>query len=81
MTNKHNNRLNKLEQWLETYGDDATTIEHIRLILVENRTRIRELWLKANDHKLPTSKADLGRASNAISDLANIVGVGLDDLL
>ena len=80
MTNKHNNRLNKLEQWLETYGDDAITVEHIRLILVENRTRIRELWIKADDHNLPTAKANLGRTSNALTDLANIVGVGLENL-
>ena len=78
--NKHDDRLNKLEQWLETYGDDVTTVEHIRLILVENRTRIRELWVKADDHKLPAAKAGLGRTSNALTDLANIVGVGLENL-
>jgi len=80
MTNKHDDRLNKLERWLEMYGDDATIVEHIRLILVENRARIRELWVKADDQMLPTLKASLGHTSNALSELANIVGVGLEDL-
>ena len=63
MTNKHDDRLNKLERWLETYGDKKGIILRVRLAL--------------DDAGEATAISLLSRA---LRELANIVGVGLEDL-
>jgi len=63
MNNKHDDRLNKLEQWLETYGDENRIILRVRLALDD-----------------AADATAIMSVSRALRDLANIVGVGLDDL-
>lgn len=61
--NKHDDRLNKLEQWLDTYGEDAAVVLAVRAVLA----------IGADDHAYSAKY-------RALRDLANIVGVGLEDL-
>jgi hypothetical protein len=68
MTNKHDDRLNKLEQWLEKYGENEAVVRAVGTTL-RNAFRVY-----APGYVVP------GDAIGAVRDLANIVGVGLEDL-
>ena len=80
MTNKHDDRLNKLEQWLETYGEDADTREEIRFVLNAVLQRVVGIISQATGAKTPNIAARTIKTTLALRDLANIVGIGLEDL-
>ena len=80
-TNKHDDRLNKLEQWLETYGDNQTVIDMVRFSLWRDANTLLGHSEKAHYVKISEQgRRDLQQSIRAYVDLANIVGVGLEDL-
>lgn len=63
MSNPHDDRLNRLEQWLEEYGNNEVVVRFVREMIK----------MDVQDTAHPV-------LNGALRDLANIVGVGLEDL-
>ena len=80
MTNKHDDRLNKLEQWLEKYGEDERTVEAIRYFAIDMIHTCLDRELRCKTRRLVGHEREIKAISNALRDLANIIGVGLEDL-